>query len=191
MTRLDTQPHENDDEDGDHDQFDLGSSFDDLEPGYFEIQTHLPADIHEKYEEEHRDEYDDDPDEELEDEVELESNNVWSEAIEDLKSRKEKLDKITIERNAAQDEYNVAKTRMFHLLDSNNVDSYTTDEYVVRKVTHKGRVSYKNAMAEICGGETDLFFYYANKYRSTPYFTLRIKRVESPDVVSELDTSDV
>ncbi len=156
MTHLDIQQHESDDEDGDHDQFDLGASFDDLEPGNFENQTHLPADIHAKHEEEHRNEYEDDPDEKLEDEVELEADSEWSEAIENLKSRKEKLDKITKQRNVALSEYKAAKSLIFHLLDSNNVDSYTTDVYVVRKVTHKGRVSYKNAMVEICGGRNEL-----------------------------------
>ena len=184
MTNTEIHPEENEYEDGDHDQFDLGTSFDDLESGYFDDQTHLPADIQAKNEEEYNEQYeeeygsDEDRYEDLEDEQKMDPNSEWSEAIEDLKSRKEKLDRITKERKIASDEYNEAKSQLFHLLDSNNTDTYTTNDYIVRKITRKGRVSYKNAMVDMCDGETDLFSYYADKHRGEAYFTLSIRKTK-------------
>ena len=183
MTHLETHPDESNYEDGDHDQFDLGTSFDDLEPSYFENQTHLPADIQSKYEEEYNEEnekeYGSDAGlhEDSKIDLEMETNSEWSEAIEELKSRKEKLDRITKERNIAFDEYNEARSQLFQFLDSNNTDTYTTDKYIVRRVTRKGRVSYKSAVVDICGGETELFSHYADKHRGEPYYTLSIRHI--------------
>ena len=182
MTNTEVHPEEHEYEDGDHDQFDLGTSFDDLEPGYFENQTHLPADIQAKNEEAFNQQYeekygsDEDRHEGLEDDLELDSSSEWSEAIEDLKSRKEKLDRITKERKIASDEYNEAKIQLFHLLDSNNTDTYTTNDYIVRKITKRGRVSFKNAMVDLCGGETDEFRQFAEKHRGEAFFTLSIRK---------------
>ena len=64
---------------------------------------------------------------------------------------------------------------MFRLLDSNNTDTYTTNDYIVSKITQKGRVSYKNAMVDICGGETDLFVFYADKHRAESFYKLSIR----------------
>ena len=184
MTNTEIHPEESEDEDGDHDQFDLGTSIDDLEPGYFENQTHLPADIQAKNEEEYNEQYeeefgsDQDRYEDSEDELKMDPNSEWTEAFEDLKSRKEKLDRITKERKISFDEYSEAKSQLFHLLDSNNTDTYTTNDYIVRKITRKGRVSYKNAMVDICGGETDLFGYYSDKHRGEAYFTLSIRKTQ-------------
>lgn len=182
MTHLETHPEESNDENGDHDQFDLGTSFDDLEPSYFENQTHLPADIQAKNEEKFSEEYEEkygsveDSYENSEDNLESDINLEWSDAIKGLKSCKEKLDRITKERKIVFDEYNKAKSSLFQLLDSNNTDTYTINEYVVRRVTRKGRISYKNAMVDICGGETELFSHYADKHRGEPYYTLSIRQ---------------
>ena len=119
MTDTENHPDENDYEDGDHDQFDLGTSFDDLESGYFENQTHLPADIQAKYEEENNEKYEEEygSDEDLHgdpaDSLETETDSEWSDAIEALKSRKGKLDRLTKERKIALDEFNEARYQLF------------------------------------------------------------------------------
>lgn len=186
MANAEIHPEENDYEDGDHDQFDLGTSFDDLESGYFENQTHLPADIQAKYEEESIEGYEEEfgSDEDLNEgsakDLETESDSKWSDAIEVLKLRKESLDRLTKERKIALDEFNKARSQLFLLLDSNNTDKYTTNDYTVRKITRKGRVSYKNAMFDICGGETDLFTFYSDKHRGKAYNTLSIRETKKP-----------
>ena len=105
MAYTEYHPEESE-EDGDQDQFDLGSSFDDLEPGYFENQTHLPADIHAKneaeYDEQYEEEFGSDEDwyEDSDDEIKIDPNNEWSEAIKELRLCKEKLDRITKEKKS-------------------------------------------------------------------------------------------
>lgn len=184
MTNSKIHPEENDYEDGDHDQFDLGTSFDDLESGYFENQTHLPADIQAKYEEENNEKYEEEygSDEDLyegsADDLETETDSEWSDAIEALKSRKENLDRLTKERKIAHDEFNEARSQLFLLLDSNNTDTYSTNDYIVKKITRKGRVSYKGAMFDLCGGETDLFSFYSDKHRGKTYYTLSIREIQ-------------
>ena len=159
-------------EDGDHDQFDLGASFDDLESGYFENQTHLPADIQLEYQEEYNENYEE---EYGSDDLETESESEWSDAIEALKSRKAKLDSLTKERKIALNEYYEARSQLFQLMDSNNSDTYTTNDYIVKKIPRRGRVSYKSAMIDLCGGETHQFIFYSDKHRGETYYTLSIR----------------
>ena len=186
MANLENHPEETDYEDGDHDQFDLGNTFDDLEPSYFENQTHLPADIQARNEEVFKEEYEEEfgsAEDSFEDskvDLKTDTSREWTEAIENLKSLKESLDRITNARKIAFDEYNEAKSKLFQLLDSNNTDLYTTKDYIIKKVTRKGRVSYKNAMVDICGGETDLFSHYADKHRGATYFALSIREIPIP-----------
>ena len=175
---------ENEYEDGDHDQFDLGTSFDDLEPGYFENQTHLPADIQSKNEREFNEKYEEEygsdeglyGDSECGPETDL--NGEWTEAIDTYNSRKEKLERISEARKIAFDELHKARDQLLQLLDSHKTDTYTTDDYIVRKITRKGRVSYKNAMVDICGGETEQFNYFADKHRGKTLYTLSIRQVQ-------------
>ena len=112
------------------------------------------------------------------DSLEKETDSEWSDAIEALKSRKGKLDRLTKERKIALDEFNEARNQLFQLLDSNNTDTYTTNDYIVRKITRKGRVSYKGAMFELCGGERDLFNYYSDKHRGKSLNTLSIRAIQ-------------
>ena len=183
MPNTEIHPEENEYEDGDHDQFDLGTSFDDLEPGYFENQTHLPADIQSKNEKEFNEKYEEGygsdeglyGDSECEPDTDL--NTEWAEAINTYNTRKENLERIMEERKIAFDDLREARNQLFQLMDSHKTDTYTTDCYIVRKITRKGRVSYKNAMVDICGGETEQFIYFADKHRGESYYTLSIKPV--------------
>ena len=136
MAYTEYHPEESE-EDGDQDQFDLGSSFDDLEPGYFENQTHWPADIHAKneaeYDEQYEEEFGSDEDwyEDSDDELKIDPNNEWSEAIKELRLCKEKLDWITKEKQVDFRKYKDAKSQLFRLLDFNN--TYTTYKLSIRE----------------------------------------------------------
>ncbi len=166
MRYYDSHRHSSDDENSinDYDDFNI----DDVDDSSDDIYMREPDDF---------DEHKTDDDSLFPSSTQIQKPEPWSKTVNDFVTVKDELKRLDTDRLRIKASYNTIRERILRLLSKHDTDTYIVDGFLVFKEIHKGPPRYKQAMLDICNGETEEYSSFVEKHKSPEYYIVNLKRL--------------